>query len=145
FAYFFHRQLHSLHSFPTRRSSDLRPLPAWTDGGARSGAMGGSSFILPKDGENSELAWLFYEFLMFDEAGYSTVWGPNSVYPEGLNTSIPSYLPAADPAKPLFQPLDALGGQDLWAVATEAGSQIPGSVPTPSWWAGAVDYLGNNL
>ncbi len=43
-------------------------LPAWESGGARSGAMGGSSFVLPKDGANSELAWLFYKFLMFDEA-----------------------------------------------------------------------------
>ena len=39
----------------------------------------------------------------------------------------------------------AFGDQDLWAVATEAGAQIPGSVPTPTWWAGAVDYLGNNI
>jgi lactose/L-arabinose transport system substrate-binding protein len=107
--------------------------------------MGGASFILPKDGENSELAWLFYEFLMFDEAGYSAVWGPNEVYPDGLNTSIPSYLPAAQPDAPLFAPVEALGGQDLWAVATEAGAQVPGSVPTPQWWAGAVDYLGNNV
>lgn len=121
------------------------PLPAWEDGGARSGAMGGASFILPKDGENSELAWLFYEFLMFDEEGYTAVYGPNDVYPGGLNTSIPSYGPAADPEKPLFEPLDSLGGQDLWATATEVGSEIPGSVPTPSWWGGAVDYLGNNI
>jgi lactose/L-arabinose transport system substrate-binding protein len=120
-------------------------LPAWEAGGPRSGAMGGSSFVLPRDGENSDLAWLFYEFLMFDEAGYTAVWGPNDIYPTGLNTSIPSYLPAADPAAPLFQPVDALGGQDLWAVATEAGAQIPGGTPTPSWWAGAVDYLGNDL
>lgn len=121
------------------------PLPAWEDGGARSGAMGGSSFVLPRDGENSELAWLFYEFLMFDEAGYTAVWGPNDVYPAGLNTSIPSYGPAADPSAPLFEPVPALGDQDLWAVATEAGSEIPPAVPTPSWWAGAVDYLGNDL
>ena len=120
-------------------------LPAWEEGGARSGAMGGASFVLPRDGENSDLAWLFYEFLMFDEAGYTAVWGPSDVYPDGLNTSIPSYIPAADPAEPLFAPLDALGGQDLWAVATEAGAQIPGSTPTPDWWAGAVDYLGNDI
>ncbi len=128
-------------------SGDWRamPLPSWEDGGARSGAMGGSSFVLPKDGENSQLAWLFYQFLMFDEAGYSAVWGPNDVYPEGLNTSIPSYQPAADPDKPLFAPVDALGGQDLWATAVEAGQQIPGGAPTPAWWTGAVDYLGNNI
>jgi ABC-type glycerol-3-phosphate transport system substrate-binding protein len=120
-------------------------LPAWAAGGPRSGAMGGASFILPKEGENSELAWLFYEFLVFDEAGYTAVYGPNDVYPGGLNTSIPSYLPAADPANALFEPLSSLGGQDLWAVATEAGAQIPGSVPTPTWWGGAVDYLGNNI
>lgn len=121
------------------------PLPAWEAGGARSGAMGGSSFVLPKDGENSQLAWLFYEFLMFDEAGYTAVYGPNDVYPDGLNTSIPSYEPAADPDKPLFAPLDSLGGQDLWVTAIEAGSEIPGGVPIPTWWAGAVDYLGNDV
>ncbi|UNX54682.1 extracellular solute-binding protein [Georgenia sp. TF02-10] len=121
------------------------PLPAWSEGGARSGAMGGSSFVLPKDGENSELAWLFYEFLMYDEAGYTAVYGPNDVYPNGLNTSVPAYEPAADPSRPLFGPLEALGGQDLWAVAVEAGRQIPGGAPTPAWWAGAVDYLGNDV
>lgn len=129
----------------TRGDWRAMPLPAWEAGGARSGAMGGASFILPRDGENSELAWLFYEFLMFDEAGYTAVYGPNEVYPGGLNTSIPSYLPAADPSNPLFEPLESLGGQDLWAVATEAGAEIPGSVPTPTWWAGAVDYLGTNI
>jgi ABC-type glycerol-3-phosphate transport system substrate-binding protein len=121
------------------------PLPAWTEGGARSGAMGGSSFVLPKDGANSGLAWLFYQFLMYDEAGYTAVYGPNDIYPGGLNTSIPAYLPAADPAKPLFAPIEAMGGQDLWKTATEAGAEIPGGAPIPSWWAGAVDYLGNDI
>lgn len=120
-------------------------LPAWEDGGARSGAMGGSSFVLPKDGENADLAWLFYEFLMYDAAGYSAVWGVNDIYPTGLNTSIPAYTPAADPAKPLFEPIEALGGQDLWAVATEAGAQIPSGTAIPAWWGGSVDYLGNDL
>lgn len=120
-------------------------LPAWEKDGPRSGAMGGSSFVLPKDGKNADLAWLFYEFLMFDEAGYSAVWGPSKVYPRGLNTSIPSYMPAADPAKPLFEPVEALGDQDLWKVATQAGAQIPSGTATPKWWEGAVDYLGTNI
>ncbi|NEE04764.1 ABC transporter substrate-binding protein [Phytoactinopolyspora halotolerans] len=121
------------------------PLPAWDEGGARSGAMGGSSFVIPNDAENAELAWLFYEFLVFDSVGYEAVYGPNDVYPGGLNTSVPSYAPAADPDRPLFEPLDALGGQDLWPVAIEAGNEIPGGTPIPRWWAGAVEYLGNNL
>ncbi|MFB9660551.1 extracellular solute-binding protein [Glycomyces mayteni] len=131
----------------TETAGDWRAtqLPAWDAGGARSGAMGGSSFVLPKDGKNADLAWLFYEFLMFDEAGYAAVWGPGDVYPEGLATSIPSYTPAADPAKPLYSGITALGGQDLWTVATEAGAQIPGGTPTPAWWTGAVDYLGNDV
>ena len=120
-------------------------LPAWSAGGARGGAMGGSSFILPRDGENSALAWLFYEFLMFDQTGYTAVYGPNAVYPGGLNTSIPAYEPAADPSKPLFEPVEALGNQDLWTIAIEAGRQIPGGAPTPTWWDGAVEYLGNNV
>jgi lactose/L-arabinose transport system substrate-binding protein len=121
------------------------PLPAWKDGGARSGAMGGSSFVLPKDGKNSQLAWLFYKFLMYDKAGYTAVYGPNAVYPGGLNTSIPAYEPAADPGKPLFQPIEAMGNQDLWSTAIEAGKDIPGGAPLPTWWAGAVDYLGNDI
>ncbi|MFD6447612.1 ABC transporter substrate-binding protein [Promicromonospora sp. NPDC060204] len=131
----------------TKTSGDWRamPLPAWEDGGARSGAMGGSSFVLPKDGENSDLAWLFYEFLMFHEDGYSAVWGENDTYPNGLATSIPAYAPAADPAKPLFGPVEGLGGQDLWTTAVEAGAQIPGGAPAPTWWTGAVDYLGTNV
>ncbi|MBI5160503.1 MAG: extracellular solute-binding protein [Micrococcales bacterium] len=121
------------------------PLPAWQAGGARSGAMGGSSFVLPKNGKNSQLAWLFYEFLMYNKAGYSAVYGPNEVYPGGLNTSIPAYQPAANPKRPLFQPIESMGGQDVWATATAAGKQIPGGAPIPSWWAGAVPYLGNNI
>lgn len=121
------------------------PLPAWEAGGARSGAMGGASFAIPRDGEKAQLAWLFYKFLMFDQAGYTAVWGPNDVYPTGLNTSIPSYQPAANPSTALFEPVAALGGQDLWAVATEAGAEIPRGAPIPSWWAGAVDYLGDNI
>ena len=131
----------------TETSGDWRamPLPAWEDGGARSGAMGGSSFVLPKDGENADLAWLFYEFLMFHEDGYQAVWGENDTYPNGLATSIPAYGPAADPANPLFGPVEGLGGQDLWTTAVEAGEQIPGGVPAPTWWTGAVDYLGTNV
>jgi len=121
------------------------PLPSWKAGGPRSGAMGGSSFVLPKQGKNPDLAFLFYQFLMYDKAGYSAVWGPNKTYPKGLNTSIPAYKPAADSASPLFGPVDGLGGQDLWATAVEAGNQIPGGAPIPSWWAGAVDYLGTNV
>ncbi|MDR1236846.1 MAG: extracellular solute-binding protein [Propionibacteriaceae bacterium] len=120
-------------------------LPAWDAGGARGGAMGGSSFILPKAGKNSGLAWLFYEFLMFDQVGYTAVYGPNAVYPGGINTSIPAYKLAADPSKPLFQPVEAMGNQDLWTIAVEAGQQIPGGAPIPPWWDGAVEYLGNNV
>jgi len=101
--------------------------------------------VIPKESKNPKLAWLFYEFLMFDKAGYSAVWGPNEVYPKGTNTSIPSYRPAANADQPLFGTVDALGGQDLWKTAVEAGAQIPGGAPIPSWWGQAVDYLGNNI
>ncbi|WP_049561571.1 ABC transporter substrate-binding protein [Nonomuraea sp. SBT364] len=121
------------------------PLPAWTPGGARSGAMGGSSFVIPAKAKNPELAWLLYEFLCFTEPGISAVYGPNDVYPGGLSTSVPSFKPALDPAKPLFEPIDALGGQDLWKVAVDAAATIPAAAPIPWWWAQSVDYLGNNV
>lgn len=82
---------------------------------------------------------------MFDEAGYTAVYEPNEVYPGGINTSIPAYQPAANPSNPLFKPVAELGNQDLWGIAIEAGKQIPGGVPTPRWWDGAVEYLGNNV
>jgi lactose/L-arabinose transport system substrate-binding protein len=121
------------------------PLPAWTPGGARSGAMGGSSFIIPAKAKNPELAWLLYEFLCFTEPGYTAVYGPSDVYPGGLSTSVPGFTPALDPGKPLFQPIDALGGQDLWKVAVEAARTIPAAAPIPLWWSQSVDYLGDNL
>lgn len=129
----------------TRGKWRAAPLPAWTSGGARSGAMGGSSFIIPADAENPELAWLLYEFLALKEAGVKAVYGPNDVYPGGLNTSIPSYEPVLQPDEPLFEPIEQLGGQDLWSVAVDASSDIPEASPIPIWWAQSVDYLGNNL
>ncbi|MCO8277086.1 sugar ABC transporter substrate-binding protein [Actinoplanes sp. TRM 88003] len=121
------------------------PLPAWTPGGARSGAMGGSSFVIPAKAKNPELAWRLYEFLTVQDEGIKAVYGPSDTYPGGLNTSVPAFLPALDAAKPLFQPLEALGGQDLWKVAVDASKTIPAAAPIPAWWAKSVDYLGNNL
>ncbi|GAA2873775.1 ABC transporter substrate-binding protein [Streptomyces mexicanus] len=120
-------------------------LPAWTPGGARSGAMGGSSFIIPAKAKNPELAWMLYEFLCFKQPGYTAVYGPSSVYPDGLNTSVPSYSPARRPDKPLFEPVAALGGQNLWRTAVDAAAGIPAAAPIPAWWTKSVDYLGNNL
>lgn len=120
-------------------------LPAWTEGGRRTGIMGGSSFLIPAGAKNPELAWRFYEFIVYDQAGYTAVYGPNDIYPGGLNTSIPSYEPALDPSTPLFDPIPELGDQDLWSLAVEAGLEAPRGTPLPSWWAAAVDYLGNNL
>ncbi|MGQ4426930.1 sugar ABC transporter substrate-binding protein, partial [Streptomyces violaceoruber] len=83
--------------------------------------------------------------LCFKEPGYSAVYGPSEVYPGGLTTSVPSYGPARRPDKPLFEPVAALGGQDLWKVAVDAADTIPSAAPIPAWWAKSVDYLGNNL
>ena len=101
--------------------------------------------ILPKDGENPELAWLFYEFLMFDEAGYTAVYGPNDVYPSGLNTSIPSYLPAARPEQAAVRAGRGARRSGPVGGCDRGRREDPGHVPTPTWWARAVDYLGNNL
>jgi lactose/L-arabinose transport system substrate-binding protein len=121
------------------------PLPAWQSGGARSGVMGGSSFVIPAKAKNPGLAWRLYEHLVFGKDGYTSVYGPNDVYPGGLNTSVPSYLPALAPDSPLFKPIAELGGQDLWQVAVQAAKQVPGGYRIPVWWSKAVDYLGVNL
>lgn len=119
-------------------------LPAWRPGGARSGVMGGASFVIPAKARNPQLAWLLYEYLTFHPDGYRTVYGPNDVYPGGINTSVPSYLPALE-SDALFEPVAELGGQDLWEVATAAAREVPGGYRIPVWWGRAVDYLGVNL
>lgn len=120
-------------------------LPAWTEGGSRAGVMGGSSFVIPAKAKSPELAWLFYEHLVYKKQGYTAVYGPNSIYPGGLNTSVPSYKPALNPAAPLFKPFPELGNQDLWSVAVKSGREVGRGTPLPTWWTGAVDYLGSNL
>lgn len=128
----------------TSGSWRAQELPAWTSGGARSGVMGGGSFIIPAKARSPELAWLWYEHLLFDAQGYRTVYGPSPTYPRGLNTSVPSYLPALDgPA--LFEPVAALGDQDIWKTDVAAAKQVPGNYSIPSWWAEAVRYFGANI
>ena len=118
-------------------------LPAWTEGGARGANMGGSSFVIPKKAKNPDLAWLYYEFLMLNEKGYSTVYGPNEIYPGGLNSSLPSYFPAQ--ATQLFINPKGLGDLDFWKVAADSTKDIPGNYHYPTWYAQAVDFLGANL
>lgn len=118
-------------------------LPAWSTGGGRGANMGGSTFVIPKKAANPHLAWLFYEHLMFSEEGYKAVYGPNKVYSGGINTSLPSYLPAQKTQ--LFQNSDGLDGQNLWDVATGTVSQIPGNYYYPTWYTQAVDYFAANV
>ncbi|MBO0813156.1 MAG: extracellular solute-binding protein [Microlunatus sp.] len=119
-------------------------LPAWKSGGARSGVMGGSSFVIPLKAKNPELAWLFYEFAIYNKAGYSTVYGPNATYPNGLNTSLPS-VKAALNGPALFKPVSQLGNQDLWPVDTKAALAIPPGYRIPPWFNQAANYLGVNM
>ena len=78
------------------------------------------------------------------EPGYTAVYGPNASTPAACPPRSP-FSPALKPDKPLFEPIDALGGQDLWKVAVEAAATIPAAAPIPWWWAQSVDYLGDNI
>jgi lactose/L-arabinose transport system substrate-binding protein len=118
-------------------------LPAWQKGGTRGAVMGGSSFIIPKKAKNPHQAWLFYEHLVFSPEGYRAVYGPNKIYPGGINTSIPSYLPALQ--QPLSQPSAGLGGQDLWTLAVSTAKDIPGNYVYPTWYNQAATYFGANI
>jgi lactose/L-arabinose transport system substrate-binding protein len=119
------------------------PLPAWTKGGARGAVMGGSSFIIPKKAKNPHLAWLYYEHLVFSPEGYQAVYGPNKIYPGGLNTSLPSYSPAL--SKQLYQNSDGLGKQNLWEVVTGTVKDISGNYTYPTWYNQAIPYFGANI
>lgn len=119
------------------------PLPAWTPGGSRAAVMGGSSFIIPKKAKNPHLAWLFYEFLMYNPEGYRAVFGANKIYPTGINTLLPSYKPALQ--HQLFGNVAALGGQNLWDVATGTVEQISNEYYYPTWYNQAVSYFGSNI
>lgn len=119
------------------------PLPAWTAGGARGAVMGGSSFIIPKKAKNPELAWKFYEHLVFSEEGYKAVYGPNKIYPGGLNTSLPSYMPAL--TGPQLYKINDMGEQNLWTIATGTVKDIPGNYIYPTWYNEAIQYFGANV
>ncbi len=119
------------------------PLPAWTKGGARGAVMGGSSFIIPNKAKNPQLAWLWYEYLMFNPNGYRAVFGSNKIYPGGLNTLLPSYKPALE--RQLFKNPAALGGQNLWDVAVKTASDIPGTYYYAPWFNQAATYFGANI
>jgi lactose/L-arabinose transport system substrate-binding protein len=119
------------------------PLPAWSAGGPRGANMGGSSFVIPKQSKNAQLAWLFYEHLMFSPDGYKAVYGPNKIYPGGLNTSLSSYLPAQKDQ--LFQNPEGLGNQNLWQVATSTVKDIPADYYYATWYGKAADIIAANI
>jgi len=118
-------------------------LPAWEPGGGRAASMGGSSFIIPAKATNPELAWLYYEFMMFSEEGYKAYYGPSKIYPNGIDTLLPAYLPAYGTA--LMKPPASLGGQDLWALATDVAAQIPDTYYYPTWFGQMADIFGANV
>lgn len=119
-------------------------LPAWSSGGARSGVMGGSSFVIPAKAANPQLAWLFYEHAIYSAEGVKRVFGSNSVYPNGLNTALPC-VKSALTGPSLFKPLPGLGNESLWAPATKAALDIPPGYHIPTWFDQAASYLGSNL
>jgi len=123
----------------------VRQLPVWKQGGATSGVMGGSSFIIPAKAKNPELAWLFFEHLVYSKEGYTKAFGPNSVYPGGLSTVLPSYLPALDENKPLFKPVKEFGNQNMWTEYVKAAKSLPGGYKLPEYWNKSVNYLGTNV
>lgn len=118
-------------------------LPAWQAGGSRAASMGGSSFVIPAKATNPELAWLYYEFMMTSEAGYKAYFGASDIYPGGITTLLPAYEPAY--ASKLMENPASLGGQDLWALATEIAQDIPGDYYFPTWYGQMGDIFGANV
>lgn len=119
-------------------------LPAWTSGGARSGTMGGSSFVIPAKAANPQLAWLFYEHAIYDPKSIKQVFGSNTVYPNGIYTVLPSVKSALAGPSP-WKPLPQLGNTSLWDPATKAALAIPPGYRLPTWFGQAANYLGANL
>ena len=103
-----------------------------------------NSFVIPAKAANPQLAWLFYEHAIYSSAGYTGVFGSNSVYPNGLNTALPSVKSALSAPTPLFKPLAGLGNESLWEVGTAASLAIPAGYRIPSWFDQAANYLGAN-
>ena len=118
-------------------------LPAWTSGGARAASMGGSSFLIPAKARRPDLAWLYYQFMMFDPQGYKASFGSNKLYPGGINTLIPAYKGAW--GTKLMDNPSSLGGQDLWTLATQTANDIPQNYYYPAWYSQMGDILGKNV
>lgn len=118
-------------------------LPAWEAGGTRAASMGGSSFIIPQKAERPELAWLFYEFMMLSPEGIKAAFGPNDIYALGINTLLPSYLPAYNTQ--LMGNPQGLGEQNLWELATSVAAEIPPNFYFPTWYSRLAPIVGANV
>ncbi len=118
-------------------------LPRWTEGGAQTASMGGSSFIIPAAAAKPELSWAFYEYMMLSLDGIRAAFGPNDIYPGGITTIIPAYKPSY--AEQLMVPPESLGGQDLYGFATSLVDQIPQDYYFPLWFGQLGDILGANV
>jgi len=118
-------------------------LPAWEAGGNTAASMGGSSFIIPAKGKNPGLAWLWYEFIMLSSEGTVAAFGPNAIYAKGIDTLLPAYKPAY--TNKLMDNPAGLGGQDLWAIATDVAKDIPDNYYFPKWYINMADIFGANV
>lgn len=94
-----------------------QPLPVFADGGARSGNNGGSSLVMPSQGENQAAAWAFLKFWLLRVESRKASFEAGG----GLFENI--YAPAA--ADPFFSEPDPFFGFPWLAQARELSDEIP--------------------
>jgi len=109
------------------------PLPAFTEGGARTSNNGGSNLAIPAQAKNPDLAASFISYALADADNQVSL-----MKNEGL---FPSYLPALKNG--FFQQADPyFGGQKVYQLFAQETANIP-SITVTSDNAKALDIVAN--
>ncbi|MBI2505862.1 MAG: extracellular solute-binding protein [Candidatus Latescibacteria bacterium] len=109
------------------------PMPAWYPGGRRVSSFGGTTTVIPRQGENREMAWEFTKLLYLDR---------EETVSRALKTRVmPAMHESYEDPRLLGDRFAYLGGQELGRLFAELRNQIP-PVYLHSSWTEASTQLG---
>ncbi len=111
------------------------PLPAFTEGGARTSTHGGTAYSITQQSEHKDEAWAFIEFALFDEG--------NKIFEFEVNNLLPPVLSHLD-NEALLGPDPYFDNQSLGELFLELAAEVPHQSRGP-WFNEASTLVGNAI